>query len=188
MPSFSAVLLAGGQSTRMGRDKALVPKPGSDLLLWQWQLRTIEELHPEQIFWSGAPRPGLPTNLHIVADEVHDAGPLAGISACLDLLQNDLLVVLAIDLPQMNAVFLQGLLAKCSPDIGVVARHGDMFEPLAAIYPKTIRILANERLNQGHHSIQDLIRKAVQLGLMQIFPTNEKEIALFKNVNSPADL
>src|SRR5476651_1092157 len=101
MPSFSAVVLAGGRSTRMGSDKALLSLPGSDLLLWQRQVRVLEELKPEEIFWSGAARPGLPENLRLIADEVENAGPLAGISACLNLLESDLLVVLAIDLPRM---------------------------------------------------------------------------------------
>jgi molybdopterin-guanine dinucleotide biosynthesis protein A len=94
MLSFSAVLLAGGESTRMGRDKALLPLPDSGLLLWQRQLRVLEELRPGQLFWSGHSREGMPTHLSVVSDVVEKAGPLAGICACLDILKSDLLVVL----------------------------------------------------------------------------------------------
>jgi molybdenum cofactor guanylyltransferase len=187
-PSFSAVLLAGGQSTRMGRDKALVPAPGSDLLLWQHQLRTLETLQPEEIFWSGIARPDLPTNLRIVPDEIKNAGPLAGISACLNLLQSDLLIVLAIDLPRMKAVFLKNLISASSSTCGVVTQNGDYFEPLAAVYPKDLSALANEQLQSGHHAMQDLIREGVKLGLLKSFPLTEDDFPLFKNVNSAADL
>jgi molybdopterin-guanine dinucleotide biosynthesis protein A len=188
MPSFSAVLLAGGQSTRMGRDKALLPMPGSDFLLWQRQLRILEELQPEEIFWSGPGRPGLPGHVRMISDAVENAGPLAGISACMDLLQSDLLVALAIDLPRMNAAFLKKLLARCSPPCGVVARHGDFFEPLAAIYPKGLQVLAAEHPGQRRYVMQDLIREAVQRGLLKAFPLGERDVPLFKNLNSPADL
>jgi molybdopterin-guanine dinucleotide biosynthesis protein A len=188
MPSFSAVLLAGGQSTRMGRDKALMPVPGSGLLLWQRQLRTLEELRPEEIFWSGPARSNLPGHVRVIPDEVENAGPLAGISACLNLLQSELLLALAIDLPRMNVAFLKSLLARCSPSCGVVARHDDFFEPLAAIYPKGLHVLAAEHLSTGRYAMQDLIREAVRRGLLQAFPLGEKDVPLFKNLNSPADL
>jgi molybdenum cofactor guanylyltransferase len=172
----------------MGRDKALLPMPGSDFLLWQCQLRILEELQPEEIFWSGPGRPGLPGHVRMISDGLENAGPLAGISACLDLLQSDLLVTLAIDLPRMNALFLKKLLARCSPSCGVVARSGDFFEPLAAIYPKSLHVLAAEQLRQGRYVMQDLIREAVRRGLLQAFSLGEGEIPLFKNLNSPADL
>jgi molybdopterin-guanine dinucleotide biosynthesis protein A len=188
MPSFSAVLLAGGQSTRMGRDKALLPLPGSDLVLWQRQLRILKELHPEEIFWSGPRRPGMPDDLRAIPDAVENAGPLAGISACLHLLQSDLLVTLAIDLPRMTTPFLKGLQEQCSATCGVVAQHGDFFEPLAAIYPKGLQVLAADHLGQGRYAMQDLIREAVQRGFLKPFPLSERDTLLFKNLNSPADL
>ena len=188
MPSFSAVLLAGGQSTRMGRDKALLTMPGSDLLLWQWQLRTLEELQPEEIFWSGPARPGLPGHVRIISDDVENAGPLAGISACLNLLPSDLLVALAVDLPRMNTVFLKNLLARCSPHRGVVARYGDFFEPLAAIYPKNLHVLAAEHLSQGRYAMQGFIREAMQRESLQAISLDERDFPLFKNLNSAEDL
>lgn len=172
----------------MGWDKALLPVPGTDLLLWQHQLGVLEEMRPEEIFWSGPGRPGVPGHVHIVSDAVKNAGPLAGISACLNLLQSDLLLALAIDLPRMNALFLKNLLARCSPSCGAVAQYGDFFEPLAAIYPKGLHVLAGEHLGQGRHAMQDLIREAVQRELLQAFSLDKKDIPLFKNLNSPDDL
>jgi len=187
-PSFSAALLAGGQSTRMGRDKALLPIPGSDLLLWQWQWRTLQELKPVETFWSGFARPGLPDDLRIIPDAVSSVGPLGGLSACLEATRTDLLLVLAIDLPQMSATFLSGLLSRCSAQCGIVARRGDFFEPLAAVYPQQVRTLAAGQLIQGRHAMQDLVREAIAQGLLQEFPLDEKDVPLFKNVNQPSDL
>jgi molybdopterin-guanine dinucleotide biosynthesis protein A len=187
-PSFSAVLLAGGRSTRMGRDKALLSVPGSDLLLWQRQLAVLDELQPAEIFWSGAPRPGLPEKVRVVLDEVEEAGPLGGISACLQVLRSELLLVLAIDLPRMNPHFLRSLLDRCSSSCGAVARNGGFFEPLAAVYPKALQVLAAKHLGQKRYVLQDFVREAARLELLRPFPLDENNGPLFKNLNSPADL
>jgi molybdenum cofactor guanylyltransferase len=172
----------------MGRDKALLPVPGSDLLLWQRQLGILEELRPREIFWSGPVRPGLPEHIRVVFDAVENGGPLAGISACLNALQGDLLVVLAVDLPRMSASFLENLLARCSAGCGVVCRHGDYFEPLAALYPKELHVLAAEHLRQGRLAMQDLVREAVQRKFLEVMSPGEGDLPLFKNLNAPDDL
>ncbi len=187
LPSFSAALLAGGQSTRMGRDKALLTLPGSDLPLWHRQWRVLQELQPDEMFWSGPIRPGLPENIRIISDKIATAGPLAGISACLDVSRSDLLVVLAIDLPEMTAAFLRDLLTHCSTDCGAVVRHGIFFEPLAAVYPRQLQALASDHLSQGRYAMQDLVREAITQGLLRDFPLDEKDAALFKNMNNPSD-
>lgn len=185
MTSFSAALLAGGQSTRMGRDKALLPVPNSGLLLWQRQLALLDELQPDEIFWSGPPRPHLPARLRIVADEVPDAGPLGGVSACLNLMRSDLLLVLAIDLPQMEAFFLTELLQRCSSTQGCVMHQGRFFEPLAAVYPRSIASLAQQHLHHRHYALQDLVREAIEQKMMQSFPVVEESRILFRNWNTP---
>src|SRR2546428_9892635 len=95
---FSAVLLAGGQSTRMGRDKAGIVLDG--IPLWQRQFEILRELRPHEIFISGPPRKEW-SGLEVVADETPDAGPLAGLVASLRRCRSPLLLVLAVDLPRM---------------------------------------------------------------------------------------
>jgi len=185
MTSFSAVLLTGGKSTRMGRDKALLPVPGSTLLLWQRQLGVLDELRPEECFWSGQPRAGVPDRLRVVADEIPGAGPLAGISACLDLMRSDLLVVLAIDLPRMRASFLGDLLRRCSSNQGAVMRHGNFYEPLAAVYPKRLDAMARTHLRSGRYALQELLQEALDQEMVQAFRLNEEDALLFQNWNAP---
>jgi molybdopterin-guanine dinucleotide biosynthesis protein A len=172
----------------MGRDKAFLPLPNSDLLLWQHQWRILEELLPEEILWSGPSRPELPANVRVIPDALPSAGPLGGLSACLDIVCTDLLVVLAVDLPQMPSVFLRNLLPLCSTNCGVVARNGDFFEPLAAIYPTQLRELAASHLAQDRYAMQDLVREAIQQNLLQEIPLEKKDVELFKNLNRPSDM
>jgi len=172
----------------MGRDKALIRDAGSGLLLWQRQLRILEELHPEEIFWSGPAREGVPTHLRIIEDSCPNAGPLAGINACLNATSSDLLVVLAIDLPQMTTSFLQNLLAACTQTCGMATKNGAYFEPLAAVYPKAAMAIAETQLKQGHNALKDFLGEAELRGMMKWIPLQEEDISLFKNVNYPGDL
>ena len=188
MPTFSAALLAGGQSTRMGRDKALLPIPGSGRLLWQHQLAVLCELKPETIFWSGHPRSGMPAEVRVLPDEIENAGPLGGISACLNELESDLLVVLAVDLACMDASYLGKLVQHCTPTRGAVPQKGDDFEPLAAVYPALLLTLADDRLQQGRYTMQDFVREALRRELVETVPVGDEDAAKFTNVNSPGDL
>ncbi|MCX6894634.1 MAG: NTP transferase domain-containing protein [Verrucomicrobia bacterium] len=64
-------------------------------------------------------------------------GPLAGIERALHVAHAPLLLVLAVDLPDMTGKFLQKLIARCDPHTGVVPKRANGFEPLAAISPKS---------------------------------------------------
>jgi molybdopterin-guanine dinucleotide biosynthesis protein A len=188
MASLSAVLLAGGKSERMGQDKALLPLPGSGLILWQRQLRVLEELEPQAIFWSGPERPGMPRRVRVVADIMRSVGPLAGICACLDLATTDLVVVLAVDLPRMTAAYLKKLVRQSTSVRGAVPERAGDFEPLAAVYPAMLRELAADRLRQGRYAMQDFVREALRRELVEAVPVKDADAAKFTNINSPEDL
>ena len=81
-PPFAAVLLAGGGSHRMGRDKALLPLPDGRLL-WERQWEVLDALEPAEWFVSGSWRGGLPADLPWLADDFPRPGPLAGIAPAL---------------------------------------------------------------------------------------------------------
>ena len=184
-PSFSAVLLAGGRSTRMGRDKALLDWDG--VPLWRRQWATLEALKPREIVWSGFPRPGLPASYRIVADAEPDRGPLGGLVAVLEALEHDLVVVLAVDLPEMTPAYLGKLLRLAAPGKGAVPHNGEFFEPLAAVYPRELAPLAARTLREGG-APHRMIRAGIAAGLLVEVPVEESERPLFRNVNTPDDL
>ncbi len=179
---FSAVLLAGGKSTRMGRDKALLEIGGEPL--WRRQLATLRGLSPEELMISGPPRDDRET----VADEFKNAGPLAGVAAALQKCAAPLLVVLAVDLPVMTTDFLKTLLALSRPGKGVVPRGPEFFEPLAAVYPSACAALADEALRRGDFSMQHFVESAIAQELVAGRTIAPEEAHLFANLNTPADL
>jgi molybdopterin-guanine dinucleotide biosynthesis protein A len=184
---FAAVLLAGGRSQRMGRDKALLRLPDGQPL-WRCQLSALEALAPAELFISGFERAEFPRHVRRLDDAVSGLGPLAGLTAALRAMRSPLLVVLAVDLPAMTADYLRGLLALSRTGCGAVPRHGDFYEPLAAVYPAECLPLVEERLHGADRSMQGWIRAALAAGLVRTVEVGEADAPLFLNWNSPDDL
>lgn len=182
MRCCSAVLLAGGKSTRMGCDKALLEFEGEPL--WRRQEATLRRLQPKEVLISGPPRPGCLT----IADECENAGPLGGIATALRRCAAPLLIVLAVDLPRMTSDFLRSLLAISRSGKGVVPRGPEFFEPLAAIYPKACSSLAESALRHGDFSLQNFVRAGISAGHLLPRALAPEELPLFANLNTPADL
>jgi molybdenum cofactor guanylyltransferase len=184
---FSAVLLAGGKSSRMGHDKALIPIDG--LPLWERQLLLVQQLAPMQTFLSGPPRARWDAGRYTVIEDVQpDAGPLAGLVAALRVCSARHLLALAIDLPKMTTPYLEQLLASCRADVGVVPKNGRHFEPVAAVYPKSCLPRAEEALATGEHALQDFAEGGVAEGWLIERAVAPEEAPLFLNMNTPADL
>ena len=182
---FAAMLLAGGKSRRMGRDKAMLPLPSGGLL-WERQLGLLRTLGPAELFVSGPARPGFPADITLLADEAPDLGPLSGVVAALEAMASPLLVVLAVDLPAMQTGFLHTLLTECGRDSGVVPRHQEpagFYEPLAAIYPKACLEIGQKRLRQRELALQSFVRDAVDLLQPHLITADEE--GLFINWNEP---
>ena len=186
---FAAVLLAGGQSRRMGRDKALLPLPDGRLL-WQRQLDVLRALEPAELFISGPARPGFPAAVPTVEDAVPGLGPLGGIAAVLAVMRSARLLVLAVDLPMMASAFLCKLLRHGNNEArGIVPQAADgFFEPLAAVYPRTALGPAQARIGRQELSLQTFIRALIAERKVSTLPIDAAESALFANWNAPIDL
>ena len=171
----------------MGVDKAFVKVGG--VPLWQRQLTILKELAPAQLFISGPPH----VEWHderclIVPDTQPDAGPLAGLVAAMRETSTSLLLTLAIDLPNMTAHCLRGLLARCSATRGIIPRTGELFEPVAAVYPTTALPLAESCLASRDYSLQKFAVRCVAEGLLLTARIATEEEPLFLNMNTPEDL
>lgn len=183
---FTAVILAGGESRRMGRDKAFLEFGGQSLLAHQ--LETVAALRPAEILVSGRPDTdyshlGYP----VVLDAQPGCGPLGGLDRALARAQSDLVLVLAVDLPRMTAAFLGKLLDLSNPRSGVVPETSRGLEPLAAFYPKRAHGLAADCLQTGRRAAADFATCCAQAGLVRIWGCLPEEESMFANWNSPAD-
>ena len=184
---ISAVLLAGGESRRMGRDKATIlfrERP-----LWQHQLDVLRILEPQQLFISAQSDPEWrPADCEFIADAAPSRGPLSGIAATLSRTTSDHLLVLGIDMPLMSANYLRGLCEKVASGAGVVPIIQNRFEPLAAIYPRNAEVDFIDALSGDNFSLQPLVAKLVAAGKLQAVRVLDEEKVLFRNLNEPVDL
>jgi molybdenum cofactor guanylyltransferase len=185
---FSAVLLAGGRSTRMGRDKASVEFEGEPL--WRRQLATLRATGASELLISGrSDGPFAESGVPIIGDITPDAGPLAALEAVLPRITTAFVVALAIDLPAMRADFLAQMVAVAQAENrSVVPESAGLFEPLAAVYAPDVLPLVVAHLRGGDRSMQHFLRAAAKAGLLVARPLRGEDRALFHNLNSPEDI
>ena len=188
MNRITAVLLAGGRSSRMGTDKAFLKIDG--VPAWQRQLAKLHALAPTQILISARDGQNFPDNTpaRVVRDEVPDAGPLGGLISALRHARESRVLVLGVDLLDMPPGFLQGLCAATFLESGVVYRNGTHYEPLAAIYPVSLLPLAEECLAAEKLSMQGLIGLAVTDGAIQSLALPAESRRFFSNMNTIEEL
>jgi len=181
MDEFSAALMAGGNSIRMGRDKTMLLQDG--VPLWQRQVSILHTLEPRELFVSGKLRPEW-EGFEVVEDEQSGFGPLGGIVSCLHRCTASRLLVLAADMPKMTGEYLRSLLSASN---GAIPKIGEFFEPLAAVYPKEALPIAERLLQSRQLSLQTLAAELVHKGLAFAIEVQPTERQLFANWNHPED-
>jgi molybdopterin-guanine dinucleotide biosynthesis protein A len=184
--TLDAILLAGGESRRMGRDKAMIVFRG--LPLWQRQIALLRELGPETIFVSARRKPSwLPPDAELLLDDAPSRGPLSGLTKALLRMEASHVVALAVDMPFMTSEQMQVLWSLTTRGCGVLPMIGDRAEPLAAIYPREARIDFSAALAGDDFSLQRLSRNLVEEGKLQALQVSPADEGLYRSVNEPGD-
>lgn len=130
-PGLTGLVLAGGQSRRMGVDKATLLIDGRRLV--DRAVFTLAEVCDEVLVASGTR-----TVEGLAVEQVHDdgSGPLAGIVAGLRRCTTALLAVLAVDMPAASAEAFRTLAAQWDGEAAVAPTVGGVVQPLHAVYAK----------------------------------------------------
>ena len=179
-------VLAGGKSSRMGTDKAFLELDGRTLL--SRMIKLVGGITPD-VHIVG-PRNKFEPLGPVIEDLYPARGPLGGIHAALSASGKDLNLILAVDLPLVEAAFLEYLVAKArGGDVLVtVARAGGGWQPLCAIYRRGFLDLANRALQEGRNKIDPLFR---DIPLAVIEESDLKaagfSATMFQNLNTPAE-
>ena len=179
------LVLSGGESKRMGRDKALLERDGQSQLAY---IATLLEDHVDRVFVSTREdQKDEPERRRFeqVVDHYDDMGPLAGIlSAMEDYPAVDWLVV-ACDLPNIDAATLRELLENRSlqhPFTAYTSSHDGLPEPLCAFYRASSLALIRRFAEEGIHCPRKILIRSDTHLLEQSDP------ASLDNVNTPRDL
>ena len=184
---FSGAILAGGRSSRMGRDKAFLSIDGQPLIVRQAAL--LRSLGTDDLIISGRPDTdyGIP-DARVVHDPIPDAGPLAGLVSVLSAARHPWVLVIAVDLPRLDVAFLNRLLALGGGHTGIVPHGPRGYEPLAALYPRSLLLEAETALRNGEFALHTLIENAHADALVQFLHLGEDDLPMLANWNSPGDV
>jgi molybdopterin-guanine dinucleotide biosynthesis protein A len=185
--NLSAVILAGGASRRMGRDKAWIECGGRPLIVRA--LDAVRDLGAEEIFVSGRSDADYAAlGCPVLFDLEPGLGPLGGIERGLHHATAPLLLVLAVDLPHMNTAFLRALADRCDRLTGVVPQRQGRLEPLAAIYPKRCQRFAFERIMRGSRAARAFAADCLRERAVRRWTPPPAAAACLANCNRPEEV
>ena len=186
----TAIVLAGGASTRMGQDKALISLKEKPLL---WHICTLASHCASQVYvitpWQGY-QDILPDGVHLIREvwlpgQTKPHGPLIGFAQALNWVQTEWVLLLACDLPQLTASEVEKWsedLLRASPEaIALLPRGLKGWEPLCGFYRQSCLGLLQEYIHQGGKSFQGWLAAYS----VQELPVSDRQV-LF-NCNTPEE-
>jgi formate dehydrogenase alpha subunit len=183
LDDVTLVINAGGKSVRMGTDKALVEYEGKPLVkhvldnLSFLKNKLIISNHPEDLAQFG---------VDVVADAIHDVGPLGGLYTALGDVKTSYVVFVACDMPNVTEEFVHSLLLVASQSCvdAVVPVLDEIPQPLCAFYCKECRPFVKDQIDTETFQISAFLNRVESY--RWIVPDRSRNV--FKNVNTPQDL
>ena len=155
-PRVSVVILAGGRSSRFGRDKLAEPIDGRTLLG-----RVIDAVRPvaSEIIVVAAPgaTPVVPDDVRIVHDPVAFEGPLVGARAGVAAASEPVVVLVGGDMPDLVGAVLDAMVRALGSADAVVLEHEGRHRPLPTVIRRDPALAALDRLvSQGERRLRAL--------------------------------
>lgn len=184
---LTGIILAGGKSGRMGKDKGLCSFREKALVTY-----AIEVLQPicgRMIISANNVAGYHAFGYEVIPDEIPGIGPMGGLYSCLKHSSTKHNLVLSCDTPFVNTQLFTYLLQHLGDYLVVVPRHGDgLIEPLAAYYSKDILTEVEQAIDRGAYKLMTLLQtvkqREVAVNQSQTFFSGQ----LFHNLNTPDDL
>ena len=175
------LVLAGGQSRRMGRPKPWIEVGNSILIRY-----VVERLAPafSELMVSFAEPEQMEQLLpyRVVFDRKPNAGPLAGLEAGLLAARNQVLFAVACDMPYVERSTAEIAVAAARSCDAAIPRHDGLFEPVCGAYGKTALHAITNALYAGNYVAHDVVAELDVTWLEGLEP------AQFESLNTPSDL
>jgi len=154
----TAIIIAGGKSSRMGRDKALLPFANESSLA-QYQYKRLNTLF-NKVYLS-AKRDKFDFDCEVIEDIYEEASPLVALISIFETLKVEEVFVLSVDTPFIDEKVIHSLFEACEADRdSVVAKNVNRLQPLCAVYHKSILPLLSKHYKENNHKLHDLLKKA----------------------------
>ncbi len=188
MPMHSIAIQAGGQSSRIGQDKAVIPLGGKRLI--EHIIDRLGDLSEDLFITSNHPAALADLKIRLVPDDLPGRGALYGLQTALRTARYDHVLVVACDMPFIQRPLVDHMLSLIGkPDV-IVPRLDRGYEPLLAIYRASACLPAIERSLQAQkqHMIHFFSTVKVHPVEPDIIDLYDPARLSFFNVNTPEDL
>ncbi|MEZ2238836.1 molybdenum cofactor guanylyltransferase [Microcoleus sp.] len=182
---IAVILLAGGQSSRMGRDKALLEIDGKCLLERAWEVAAnlTSEVYVLAA-WPDRYRSTLNKKCQFLVEYNPGSGPLRALSQGLTQITSEWILLLACDLPLLDAEIIQHWahhLAAVGPStLAVVPYQNSRWEPLCGFYRQQSLSSLQIFIEKGGRSFQVWLNQIAVVPL----PIGEREARMLSNCNT----
>lgn len=181
----TGAILAGGNSSRFGSDKALLTIDNVSLIE-----RTVQHLRQYfnriMIVTDNPEKLAFLSNVTIIKDVVSGLGPMGGIYSGLKAITGERALFMACDMPRISAILMEAMLRLAGEYDAVVPAWGDKVETTFAIYSKQCLGAFEELIQQQRYKLKDLfpLLKTSYVDILKLGLKPE----IFFNINRPEDL
>jgi molybdenum cofactor guanylyltransferase len=182
----SAIILAGGKSSRMGRPKALLSFDGEPLVVHT--VRRLKRLFSDIVVVAAPEQELPPLPVTLARDEVAYQGPVSGIYYGLQAARAEACFVTSCDAPFLNLALITYLISQLVDYDVVVPHWQDRLQPLHAVYRRSVAPLLRAQLERGELRPIFLYEKVRtrQVGAEELCRFDPEGLS-FRNLNSPED-
>ncbi len=183
--NISGIILSGGQSSRMGREKGLVKLAGQPLV--NYSINLLKDFCPEFLIGSNHEAYRI-FGYPVIKDEINGIGPSGGILACLKASRTKDNIILSCDMPFVSKELIHWIIESRENADVVIPVHEGLPEPLCGFYSKRILPDLEKMVNSGIFKLQEIL-KNLRTKYLETGPRlNFYHPQLFENINSNTDL
>ena len=156
--SIPAVIFAGGKSSRMGKDKALLPFAGFNSLT-EYQYERMQTLFEKVYISSKGDK--FDFKAPFISDNYDIFSPLAGIVSIFEILDAYEIFILSVDAPFIDEKVIKKLVGENKNGFdAIIAQSPSGLQPLCGIYRRSLLPLAKEYLTENRHRLAHLLKDA----------------------------
>jgi molybdenum cofactor guanylyltransferase len=186
MIQVTGVILAGGKSRRMGRDKAFLPF-GKGVLI-ERVIEVVRAVTDELLLITNTPEQYQRFGLPMVSDVIPEAGSLGGIYTGLVHAKTPYSLALACDMPFVKPAFSRFLCDIAGEADVIIPKNAEDFQPLCTVYAQACREPIRQRIEAGRLKITgffDQVRVRVIEG--EVLARYDPHDVMFFNANTPEE-
>jgi molybdopterin-guanine dinucleotide biosynthesis protein A len=158
MYNIPVVIFAGGKSSRMGQDKALLPFENFKSMS-EFQYHKLSQLFNKVYLSSKTDK--FDFECKVIQDNYEESSPLVGLLSSFEELQADEIFVLSVDAPLVDEKVIKKIMEENKPSSdATIAKSPSGLQPLCGIYKRSILPLAKQQLLEHNHRLGHLLDRA----------------------------